>query len=81
MFGLLAAFIKVGFLWQKRFVDCVIYDVIRCRLGFSPLLSVAALPGIQRSVWMIQNGDVIGQEKYFALPVTPDVVSYAECTF
>ena len=29
-----------------------------------PMLLVAVLPGIQRYVWMIQNGDVIGQEKY-----------------
>ena len=26
--------IKVGCLWKRRLVDCVIYDVMRCCIGF-----------------------------------------------
>ena len=32
--GLLDSVIKFGCLWQKRFFDCVVYDFMRCRLGF-----------------------------------------------
>ena len=58
-------FVRAAAVMSKEGVDtknCVRSHSEFNRKPVFPLLSVAALPGLQMSMWMIQNCDVIGQE-------------------